>query len=285
MTRRLAMLLTASLALTACGNKDLRPDDLTISSSAETKGRQLLAMMEGAHGSKAALMAHRTYSVELRDEWTPGIARAVAMPWEFSGQKIRLDTEATTDDSRITFLEGDMEGTVWGVQHWATYTQQPGEEPVFAQDDDVWFWGPTVQYFFEAPFRLSEGGVVSYAGQRELGGKNHDLVYITWGSAEPQDDIDQYVAWLDAETHRLAYLEYTVRDLGGFLSYIIHYEGYRDIQGVMVPTTMTTHSAPGRDAVGHKMTVDSVTFGVDLPDDVLRPRPELRLSKSDKGAR
>ncbi len=297
MRLRRALLVLAGAALllglggglfVGCSLADIRPDNLrdhaALPDDLAQQGRERLAQLEAAHGTRAAWVSRPAVEVTLEDAWPGFLTRTAAMPWDTSPAQLRMTIAPTADNARIAILDGDDAGWAWGVQQWATYRVDPQGAVTFEPHEDAWFYVPTLAYFFEAAMRLSEGQYIAYGGQQERGGVTYDRVYITWGSVEPRDDIDQYVAWIDAETHRLAFLEFTVRDLFGFFTSAAIYEGWREVDGLLVPGVITiVSSLDDPDDVVHRMTIQDVRFG-DVPPEVLLPDPARRARKEDHGA-
>lgn len=187
--------------------------------------------------------------------------------------------ELGRDNSRLTFPDG----TAWGIQNWVTYEVDEQGGVLFTQNKNAWFWLPTVEYFFEASFRLQEGQHVAWAGERELDGKTYDLVYVTWGSVTPNTEIDQYVAWIERDTGRLGLLEYTVRDMFKFVKGTAKYKDYAQIEGVLAPQTIEILSGGPDGEVLHVMAFDKIDFGVDVPTGYFVPDSTKTASKHDKG--
>ena len=154
--------------------------------------------------------------------------------------------------------------------------------PTFKQDDDVLFWPPTFQYFFEAPFRVHEGQLIAYVGAKKVAGKLYDRVFVTWKSFKPVESMDQYIVWINRETGRMDYLTFTARDVFDFITGAAIYTDYQKVGEVWVPGKITIAEGiddGDRDDIVHVLTVESLTFGVDVPERFLIPRPELRGKK------
>lgn len=280
MTRLAPLALIASLTL-AC-TTDLRPERLQhdgVSPEAAAEGRAWLDRMVEAHGGLAAWKAHRDVELVFTDTWPAWLPRTAAMPWGQDGQTIVMGMLLGTDDARLSFRGGPDDGVTWGVQQWQTWKQEKGGAPVFEEDGDVRFWVPTMAYFFALPFRIGEASVVAYAGDTVIDGRPHAIVYATWGSAEPQDEIDQYVLYIDRETHRLSWANYTVRDLMLADQGAVRLGDLREVEGIVVPFEMTMVETFGSDSVVHVMKLQSVDFGVGHPDAFYRPDPGRQGSK------
>ncbi len=260
---------------------DIRPPELIdegLTAQREQHGRELLTRLEDAHGGYSAWSAQQSAVVELRDHWPGMLMRTLAMPWSESGLLMRGVMLRGSDASRLELLEGEHAGTAWGIQNWMTYRASAGAEPVFEDDDTIRFWLPTLQYFFEAPFRLREGGVVADAGPGTVAGVTYQRVFVSWRGAEPKPRIDQYLAWIDPDSGRLEYLQYTVRDMMPSMVGCMHYRDYRQVEDLWIAMTMAVVEDPGGPDTLHRLELEDVRFE-DVQRDVTVPRPDLSRPK------
>ncbi len=284
-------LLIAAVLLGACAVafaifqtsrlSDLRPPELIdagITPEREQRGRELLSRLADAHGGQSTWNVRRAAQVELRDHWPGAMMRALAMPWTESGLLMRSVMSRGTDASRLEFLEGEGAGTAWGIQNWMTYRIPVGGQPTFEDDETIRFWLPTLQYFFEAPFRLREGSVVADAGSETVTGVTYQRVFISWGHAEPRPATDQYLAWIHPDSGRLEYLEYTVRDMMPSIVGCMHYRDYRQIDDLWIAMTMAVVEGPGGPDALHRLELEDVRFE-EVSADVIMPRPDLSRPK------
>lgn len=267
----------------ACATADLRPEGGTFPASAEAEGRAWLVKAAEAQGG-AALGAHRAISMWMRDEWPGWLARAVAFPWPENGQLLRVDARVGTDDGRITFVGGPEADSGWGIQQWVTYRfDAAGKldfDPVDDPDDDIKFWIPTTMYFPFMVWRLQEADVVRAMGPQTIGERTYQRVFVSWGRAEPQDEIDQYVVYIDEQTHLLRWARYTVRDVAGFAVGLMRYEDYREVGDLKLPYTLrVVPEFEAKETGLHRFEVDKVELDPPLAEDWLLPRPDLRANK------
>ena len=245
------------------------------------KGRAILAAAIEAHGGQERWKTHGVAAVTMTDEWPNPVFRAVLMPWKQNNQLMRAHYLLGADVSRIEFLEGPSQGEIWGIQNWATYKQKPGEPVRFVPDGDIKFYLPTMEYFFEMPFRFPSAGIISYAGETVLGGVPYDLVFVSWNSPEPQEDFDQYIVWINRQTKLVDYVRYTVRVKAGFLTAFRQFQDYRTVQGIQVP--FVQRSIMGGDPSGsmviQQTRLRDIRFGVEIPESFFYPDPTVRSTK------
>ena len=275
-----ALLALGGVTMALMPPADLRPEGLRgpVDAAAEKKGRALLARLPEAYGGLERWRAARVTRVWLSDFWPDGIAKTVAYPWR-DGESMELTYQNGQDNARAVFEGSDRAGHAWGIQNWVTYSQAPGGERVFAPDDEIKFWLPTIQYFAELPFRMLEAGVVQYAGERQLGGETYDLIYATWNDAEPQERIDQYLVWINRQSGRADWVQYTVRDMHKSALGCMHYEDYRQVDGLTFPFRMTAGGTPEAPETMHRMDVTRVELLPEHPLSELVPEPERKARK------
>ena len=217
--------------------------------------------------------------VELTDEWPSLLWRMMAAPWPQDPQTLRLMTPLGTDDGRLEFVVGDWSGRAWGLQQWVPYEVSTSGEVEFVDSDDIRFWVPTVKYFTEFPFRITEADVVLYAGERTRDDRVHDLVFATWNQAAPQELIDHYLLWIDRESGLLELLQYTVRDVMESVVGTMDYADFKTESGLVVPHRMTVVDSPQRADIMHEFVVLNARFGAEYPPGFFYPDPRRRGSK------
>lgn len=251
--------------------------------SDQQRGRALLDQMLEAHGGAAAYGQVKTATAVMRDRWYGVLLRAFVMPWKRREQRFEFQMVLREDASRLTYLDGPQRGEVVGIQRWATYREGAGEEVAFEGDAKTWFWLPTIQYFLEAAYRLGEASYVVAVGEREIEGRRCEGVFLTWGDAVPTMESDQYVAWIDAETHRLTLLEFTVRDQYRFATGAAHYPEYVSHQGLLFPSQVVVYEGDfDRRHLMHVMTVEQLTLDVPARERLL-PDPTRAYPKREEG--
>ncbi|MEN0061262.1 MAG: hypothetical protein AAGA48_03875 [Myxococcota bacterium] len=249
------------LSLTAC-LADIRPDSirsLTDETAAAERGRAMLESVAAAHGGVAAWNERTSVTVELEDVWQ-GLMAKVANPWPTPNAHVRLEQRLHSFDSRATFL-GEEEGLVWGITNGQSWQVKDGKTSVGSHGGTE-FMLPTMHYFTEIPYRLLEAPIAVDAGPETIDGVTYDRVFVTWEGLEPTSRFDQYVAYIDPKTGRLAKTFYTVREVARFVSGTMNYQDYVDIDGAWVPMTMFVAPKPADTLEDnlHVVKVKSFTF-------------------------
>ncbi|MEL7220975.1 MAG: hypothetical protein AAGJ93_06625 [Bacteroidota bacterium] len=199
LSRRVLLIAGGILMLTSCKTIDLRTDyALQTNSVADAqKGKELLEATYYKMGYDK-LETIKTYEVNSYFDWRTiwSIMPMNALPGNKSND-IRFRFATNTFDGQVTFLEGRKTGKTYGLQSWTGYDFKGGEMPE-VNNNDRYAWGlPTYHYVIEAPMRLLKADIIRYAGQREVNGKQYDLVYVTWGKDAPHKEHDQWLVYIN----------------------------------------------------------------------------------------
>lgn len=218
---------------------DIRTDEVKSNLDKE-RGLAILHEMAEAHQIQY-WDSIQTYSLQLKQSYKSRVAKMMNIYPE-DDITLNFDVIPNTFTSRITINSGTWKDKVFGIQSWRTFAGSTSSSLQFDEKNnaDIEFGLPTYQYFIEAPKRILEADIISYAGERTLKGKSYDLVYATWKSPKPQRDIDQYILWIDKETKLLRYMHYTVRDKMAFAQGTRSYDSYVKKDNVLFPERMTS---------------------------------------------
>ena len=283
---RVALLVLAVLSPAGCTASNLwsaaNDASTAISADSDVKGREWLRRASQAQGGQA-LVTHRVASLWMRDSWPGWLMRTLIMPWPENGQLFRQDILVASDTSRLTFVEGDEKDTGWGIQHWVTYRfndEGVSWDPTVDPDSTVKFWLPTNAYFPFLAWRIQEATFVRYMGTEENSGRTLHRVFATWGAQPTTPGIDQYIVYIDEKTDLIAYVRYTVRDMGESIEGLMEYSDYRPVGDVTLPFSMRVVDAMKEDAsVLHAYTVVRAEFDPVLAKNWLTPSPGLTATK------
>lgn len=287
-TRIATLSLMALLGvLASCSLADIRPDSLKteITSDQFEKGRRILNRSVEAHGGVERWQQSGPIIIRFSDEWPGFLNRSLFMPWPENPMQASMYIVPGKDDARIVMQKGESRGQFMGLQNWIPYTGQ-SEDGLSSRvelepgNDDIKFWVPTLNYFLQLPFRIGEADVVAYAGEKELDGRVFELVFVSWNRAEPQEMVDQYLLWIEKKTGYIEYATYTVRDMGGFVTGTMHYSDFRNQDGLVIARKQTVVDSPAEHGEPfHRLTIEEIQFGADLPEGVIFPAPDQAADK------
>ncbi len=265
------------LSLTGCKLADLRTDSVK-NNLMELKGRTLLQKMGVAHGI-AQWKNIETYSVKFSEEFYGRIGKS-GNPFPEQKTTFLLQYITNSFDGQMKFLSGKKKDEIWGLQSWEAYTIIDNLLK-FKKNKDISFWLPTYQYFIEFPLRIQQATAVSYAGEKEVNGVSCVGILASWGSIEPQKETDQYLIWIDKESHRIVKLEYTIREYFGFLKGAAFFKDYKSYDGLYLPSSFPVESNLVKDGILHQMQILDFIANP-IKKEILRPKGELPVTGNNK---
>lgn len=256
---KFVIFIICGVFLTSCLT-DLRTDfnkSEGYSDSNQQKGRELLLNVNKTVGINK-LKDFKSYTVMFSDEFL-NFSGAFANPYKNKKTKFKLDLTPRSFDSKMTYLNGKEQGRINGMTDWRTYYEED-DKIEYKKDKRTQFWLPTYQYFIEFSMRILEADKISYAGSQTYNNKNYNLVLASWGSFAPQGKIDQYLIWISKESNRIEILQYTIRDMYGFIKGVTFMEDYKVFNGIQFPTNMRVKSRLNQKKLMHNMRIESVSF-------------------------
>lgn len=210
-------------------------------------------------------------SVQMTDEWY-GMNSFVSA-WPEAHQPLRTSFMPASDDSVVDLLDEDGQptGITWGIHDWNTWKRENGKLE-YVRDRDIHFTLPTVEYFLEAPFRMDDpSALVDYAGTQNIEGRDFHVIYITWNDVQPQDMIDQYVAYIAVENNRLERIDCTVRDMFPFVTISAYYQDYREVDGFQLPHRVAITTLGDPNDSSHTYVIEEWKVNIGLELTVLNP--------------
>ena len=250
-----AFILLSFALISGCGLflglTDLRSDDIQYTTSDE-KARQLLTEMGEAHGI-SAWDDIETYQATFGDEFY-GLMGKNSHPFKEQKMEFLLDYISQTSNGQMEIKTGKEKGLRWGIQSGQTYKLN-GKDAVVKKNKAMKFWIPTYQYFIEFPNRIQEATAVAYGGETIINGTPAIGVIASWNTIEPQKDIDQYVIWIDEKTKRIIKVEYTIREMYGFISGAAYFTNYKSFGGLLLATEFPVESNLVKQGYLHKMSI------------------------------
>ncbi len=239
-----------------CKLTDLRPEGYVYPHNIE-KAKHLLEEMGKAHQIDK-WNDIETYNVIFEDEFYGFLGKRTH---SFPEQKMEfsLNYIPKTYNGQLKILNGKEKNTVWGIQSGKTYHFDKNRNIIVKENEDMKFYIPTYQYFIEFPSRIQEATIVDYLGSKMIDGVKSEGIIASWNTIAPQNDLDQYVIWIDAISKRIIKIDYTVRDKYGFVSGVAHYQNYKEYNGIILPSTMPVESNLLKEGYLHKMSIKSFT--------------------------
>jgi len=228
----------------------------------QLKAQQLMEDMGIAHG------IHMWDSIEsytaVYGEEFYGFLGTQSHPFSEQKMQFSLNYIPKTYNGQLEFLTGEEKGNIWGIQSGQMYMKKKNGEVESIPNKDMKFWIPTYQYFIEFPSRIQETTALEYLGTKVINGVETEGVLASWNTVEPQRDIDQYIIWIDKNSKRIVKVDYTVREMYGFVSGAAYFNNYIDYNGLILPSELPVESNLVRKGFLHKMSI--LNFKADIVD-------------------
>lgn len=249
-----SMLFATALFLvffTGCKIADLRPESYQYPQY-EKKAMELIQAMQVAHKVEQWKTVS-TYEATWTEEFYETLGKQ-SNPFKEPKTELLLSYIPKTFDGQMQITSGKQKGTTWGIDNWQTYRIKDKEVQA-KKNKNMSFFIATYQYFIEFPNRITEAEIFDYLGKKEIDGVACEGVMVSWKTMAPQKDLDQYIIWLNSETHRIYKVEYTIRDVFKFIKGAAYFHDYKEFNGLPLPTSMPVESNLVKKGYLHKMSL------------------------------
>ena len=229
---------------------DLRPKekngakDRSIQDSSE-----LLLQAAIQHGYKF-WVATPSYSCQITDTFYGSIGK-LANPLSGNKAEFKAIYPSGSMNGELEFSSPKGETNTWIYENGKAYLNSKSTKISKKTQSNIAFWVPTYKYFIEFPYRIIEADATKYLGTEDFSGEVCHKVLASWKSVEPQDDIDQYIVWIN-EKYEIRRIDYTVREQYKFIKGTAVFEEYVKFHGYDVPAEVHVYSSlTGKKALHH----------------------------------
>ena len=139
-------------------------------------------------------------------------------------------------------------------------------------------------YFIAMPFVFGDPGTfVEEKGIGTFRGKAYNVYQITFAKDVGHSSRDEYVAYVDPQTHRLALIHHTVSEKPGVDRVTWTFDQWQEESGLIIPAKMSF--IPGWDPdtteQGASFTIDNATFSQNRPSPGQFQKPQEYQAKAD----
>ena len=281
MKLKVSLLITLLFCLLfSCKISDIRTPYLLENKEDVNKKNLLLNSVEEQYGGYENWIHTPAITAIGYDEWPTFFWRLVANPWREKKTEFSYKWLPNTDNSRMLLTSGKDKGKVYGIQNWMTYTIKDAS-PVFKKKKSIWFHLPTMEYFMEFPFRIREAEFIKYAGTRLFNQTSYELLFITWDSETPNKRMDQYLIYINPDTHLIDYLELTVRDQGKWTYATVRFFDFIKKSQFTFPSKMEFYfqnKLPGK-KIGHQIGLSDIIIHDEVDISEIVPEPARKAPK------
>ena len=211
---------------------DIRNDMLKKGITAEStkQGKDLITKLENACGGHEKWKSYNSGSFTQTADWYENETQWTTNPQDYS-----MTVNLGTHNGTMTLNNGPQSGKSWAMKGGKSFAIQENGEESLEMNPMVLHKFPFKSYWFQFPFIIREAEFISYAGSREIEGKNYEAVFATWYSEEPNTRYDQFILYLNPENNQLEYLEFTVRDFNQYATGVARFTDYQESDGLTLP--------------------------------------------------
>ena len=181
------------------------------------------------------------------DRWKEQRTLRYTMPDEGGSETQTIDLYSRMDRTESDGFSMGFDGTnVWTL------------DPEKAYEGNPEFSHNLMFYFYAMPFVLADDGI-QYGETEPLvfEGREYPGISISYSTGVGASPKDEYYLHYDTDTGRMAWLGYTVTYFSGEDSdniRWIHYNDWEEVNGLLLPRSMTWHEYEGREIKGPKGT-------------------------------
>lgn len=211
----------------------------------------------------------------LSDDWSSSFVRSFTPLPENRGRLRLVVKPGPEPEFAATVLpaaggEPDANAIRFGIKHKRAYYSDPAADEERSGEDaaDVKVYLESLWLYLALPLQLALAPgartgayVLPEAGAPASKGGGTDQLrrlFVSPGGADPSPDRDQYILWSEPDTGRLAFVEFTYREVFDFYSGALYYDDYREVSGFRLPfTTKITDGIQQPDSV-HTIEIESV---------------------------
>jgi hypothetical protein len=260
MKNKILFLLPLCL-LAGCALADLRPEtlrDIEIPAAPKVHGREILAQVAQQQGIAQHWGKYKIWKIVAMDIWKDQWMRLLT-PIKQSEQRLDFVIDLPSRSVLMTFLEGKFKDNSLGWDRDGTFGVI-NNEMTRKEYRDVDIYVVPVRDYFLWPQTLLFYPVQVFAGETTLKAIPYDKIFVTRGSVVPNDKDDQYIVWVNRQTHKIDYVEYTLRNLFGFYRGVVAYRDYRPVQGMDLSFEIQLLNKIDSEKYSHKLLIDMMSF-------------------------
>ncbi|MCR9142037.1 MAG: hypothetical protein NXI24_07280 [bacterium] len=126
--------------------------------------------------------------------------------------------------------------------------------------ESLWLYLSLAQQLGSAPGARASASALPDAQAPGAPGKTMQRIFISPGGAAPASDRDQYILWMPPEDARVAFVEFTYREVFDFYQGALYYKDMRRVAGLLLPfTTRVTDGIDDPESV-HTIQIESAEF-------------------------
>lgn len=251
-------IITMCLIL-GCGVADLRGSIANnVLDKDQIKGKEIIDITAKSTGVLEHLSKFSTIHIVATDYWTHTMFRWLT-PIPTKQQRISFKFSLNSLESQMTFMDGPRQGDIIGLRSFQSYRIIKGV-PNFELTSDVdLYLMPMRNYFLFTQILLNRQSQI-YLEEVKLNDVYYDKVFVAHHFQAVKDQEDQYILWVNRQTKKIDYIEYTFRKLLNSYRGVIAYADYRLIEGIWMPFEISLPDKINSKSYTHRIKIEDIKF-------------------------
>lgn len=259
---KLLLLLTVGslLVFTGCSTADLYSEKSRqgiIAAKNSSTSEQFIHKVLQAIDPADLYSKKSSLRVKALDVWESTIVRWLT-PLTDNRQQFEGRLNLFHQGVEFTYLNGDKKGNIIGFDGQPYEIAGKGKE--YKDSSSIALYLGPLQSYFEWHQTLLRKGEHQLLGRKVMNNKPYEVVYVTEGRSENLEDYNQYLVYVNAETHLVEFIEFTMRELMASYKGVIHYRDYQPVQGVLMPYWIGIGDEIVNPSFDHYFEVSSIRF-------------------------
>jgi hypothetical protein len=179
-------------------------------------------------------------------------------PLDENVQKFQAKLKLYHQGTEYKFLNGKKEGQAIGFD--GRSYRYVGTKKVYEGSTSISLYLDPLQSYFEWHQTLLHSPTLEVIGTKRIKDVQYLISYVTEGPTQALDMYDQYLLYINAEKHRIDYIEFTMRKLMKSYKGVVHYKNFKRVQGVLIPFWIGIANDLLKPDFDHYIVVESATF-------------------------
>lgn len=198
-----------------------------------------------------------TMRIIASDIWESTVIRWLT-PLDENEQKFQAHLKLYHQGIEYTFLYGERKGRTIGFD--GRSYQYDGTRKHYKESSKIALYLGPLQSYFEWHQTLLRNPTLETIGTKEINNINYLVLYATEGPTAELDEHDQYAIYVNTNSRRIDYIEFTMRKLMKSYTGVVHYRNHKRVQGILMPFWIGIADDLLQPAFDHYFVVESITF-------------------------
>lgn len=216
-----------------------------------------------AHGGLLRWSGVKQAKVEMTGVFPSSLIRRALGP--FGANRVRLSwtyTPARPFPVRIEEVKKAGAPVLYVCDRQESYQMRGGEKQ--ENPRRLRFFVRAIRHLLDFVFAMGSADIVQDAGDATWEGRQYVRIYMTWRSAKPSRELDQYVLWINKKTQLMDRFDSTGRRVlpwipTPFIKSRVEFRKYHKRNGLQVPSSIMVYRA-GTKTLVHGYLLHKASF-------------------------